>query len=38
VFPGGEIRGFLQAPEPAAIGLLALGLLGAFAARRRARG
>ena len=38
MFPGGEIRGFLaQVPEPAAVGLLAFGLLGAFAARRRAR-
>jgi hypothetical protein len=38
-YPGGEIRGFLHAvPEPPAIGLLAVGLLGLLAARPRARG
>ena len=41
-YPGGEIRGFLTmapvaAPEPATLSLLSLGLLGAFAARRRRR-
>lgn len=34
--PGGEIRGFLQVPEPMAISVLGLGLL-ALAARRRKR-
>lgn len=37
-FPGGEIRGFLTlapVPEPATFSLIALGLAGAFAAKRR---
>jgi hypothetical protein len=39
-FPGGEIRGFLQAdvvsvPEPGILGLVALGLVGIGALRRR---
>lgn len=35
-FPGGEIRGFLTpAPEPATLTMLGMGLLGAFAARRK---
>lgn len=35
--PGGEIRGFLQVPEPMTVGILAIGLggLGALAAARR---
>jgi hypothetical protein len=37
-FPAGEIRGFLQIPEPGMIGLLGLGLAAAFAATRRRRG
>lgn len=40
VYPGGEIRGFLQAvPEPTSLGLMALGGLGValFARRRRGR-
>ena len=37
-FPGGEIRGFLSVPEPASIGLMAVGALGLLlASRRRAR-
>ena len=36
-FPGGEIRGFLQAPEPASLLLLGAGLAG-FAVRRRTIG
>jgi hypothetical protein len=37
-FPGGEIRGFLtEAPEPATLALLGMGLFGAFAARRKRR-
>lgn len=34
-FPGGEIRARLAVPEPASFGLLALGLAGVAAARRR---
>jgi hypothetical protein len=36
IFPGGEIRGFLQVPEPATLALLCCGLLMlGFAQRRR---
>ena len=35
--PGGEIRTFLAAPEPASIALLTVGLLGLGAARKRIR-
>lgn len=35
--PSGEIRGFLEAPEPASIALMTVGLLGATAVRRRRR-
>jgi hypothetical protein len=36
-FPGGEIRGFLVAPEPGTAALLLLGAVGLVVARRRAR-
>ncbi|HJT81815.1 MAG TPA: CHRD domain-containing protein [Chthoniobacterales bacterium] len=36
-FPGGEIRGFLAVPEPATIGLIAIGGCGLLLAMRRAR-
>jgi len=35
--PGGETRGFLQAPEPTSIALTMVGLFGIAAARRRLR-
>lgn len=34
-FPGGEIRGFLQVPEPASGSLLLIGLTGCLFGRRR---
>src|SRR5262245_24052236 len=34
-YTGGEIRGFLQVPEPATLALVGLGLLGIAAMRRR---
>jgi CHRD domain-containing protein/PEP-CTERM motif-containing protein len=34
-FPGGEIRGFLRAPEPSTLALLAMGMLLAVAFARR---
>ena len=35
--PGGEIRDFLQVPEPASISMIAIGLGAAIVARRRRR-
>jgi len=37
VFPGGEIRGILQVPEPTTLALLALGAGAAVMARKRSR-
>jgi hypothetical protein len=37
VVPGGEIRSFLQAPEPASMALITVGMAGIAVARRRRR-
>lgn len=36
-FPGGEIRGFLQVPEPASLALIGVAILAAGVLRRRRR-